>query len=45
MTRTTAAALVLAALGMAAAALMPPAPELPGTARPATPHHWQHASH
>jgi hypothetical protein len=45
MTRTTAAALVLAALGMAAAALMPPVPELPGVTRPATPHHWQHASH
>jgi hypothetical protein len=45
MTRSTAAALVLAVLGMAAAALVPPVPELPGEARPATPHHWQHASH
>jgi hypothetical protein len=45
MTRTTAAAVVLAVLGMAAAALMPPVPELPGGARSATPHHWQHASH
>jgi hypothetical protein len=44
MTRPALAAL-LALVGMATAALMPPVPELPGTTRPATPHHWQHASH
>jgi hypothetical protein len=40
MTRTSAAAVALALLGMAAASLMPPVPELSGQTRPATPHHW-----
>ena len=44
MTRSALAAL-LALVGMAAAALMPPVPEPPGVTRPAAPHHWQHASH
>jgi len=44
MTRTTTAALVLAMLGLAAVAAMPPVPELRERARSATPHHWRPAS-
>jgi hypothetical protein len=45
MNHTTTTALVLALLGLAAVAAMPPVPEPPGQARSTTPHHWRPASH